>query len=72
MTSFTSDVMEFILHIDKEQQSWLIKEMHRYCQDLPPDTKPVNALRFRLAAFQMESRLGWQHAHASKTGILLS
>lgn len=70
MTSFTSDVMEFILHIDKEQQSWLIKEMHRYCQDLPPDTKPVNALRFRLAAFQMESRLGWQHAHASKTGLL--
>lgn len=72
MASFTSDVMDFILYTDKEQQSWLIKELHRYSQDLPAETTPVKALQFRLAAFQVEGRLGWQRAHASQAGTLLS
>lgn len=72
MTSFMSDVMDFILHTDTEQQSWLIKELHRYCRDLSPETTPVKVLRFRLAAFQVEGRLGWQASRASKAGTLLS
>lgn len=72
MASFTSDVMDFILHTDKEQQSWLIKELHRYCQDLPSETTSVKALQFRLSAFQVEGRLGWQRAYASEAGILPS
>jgi len=70
MASFTSDAMDFILHTDKGQQSWLTKEMHRYAQDLPSETTPVKALHFRLAAFQVEWRLGWQRAHASEAGTL--
>ncbi|KAG0563622.1 hypothetical protein KC19_8G046000 [Ceratodon purpureus] len=70
MASFTSDVMDFILHLGKEQQLWLIQELHRYCQDLPAETTPVKALHFRLAAFQVEGRLGWLRAHASEAGLL--
>jgi hypothetical protein len=72
MAGFTSDVMDFILHTEKEQQSWLIQELHRYCQDPPSETTPVKALQFRLAAFQVEGRLGWQRAHASEAGTRLS
>ena len=72
MASFTSDVMDFILHTGKEQQLWLIQELHRHCQNLPSEITPVKALQFRLVAFQVEGRLGWQRAHASAAGASLS
>lgn len=69
MASVSVDLMEYIPILERGQREWLINELHQYCQDLPVAT-PIKALRFRLAAYQVERQLGWQ-ARVTETGTVL-
>lgn len=69
MASVSVDLMEYIPILERGQREWLVNELHQYCQDLPVAT-PIKALRFRLAAYQVERQLGWQ-ARVTETGIVL-
>lgn len=69
MASVSVDLMEYIPILELRQKGWLVNELHQYCQDLPVTT-PIKALRFQLAAYQVERQLGWQ-ARVKETGNVL-
>lgn len=58
MASFASDVLEFVQHVHGDQKVGLVDGLRQVCLDLPSATPPVKALRFSVAAFQVEGQLG--------------